>query len=68
MIWAFFHIDLDPSFLSVLDGITGIVDVSEGMFGNQRSTGWIEKGLPLVDLKDAADAYDAARDTWAATN
>lgn len=50
------------------NGITGIVDVSEGMFGNQRGTGWIEKGLPLVDLKDAADAYDAARDTWAATN
>ncbi len=37
-------------------GMTGIKDVSEGMVGGPRGTGWIKTGLPL---QDAHTAYDA---------
>ncbi len=44
---------------SVLDqnGITGVVDVSEGMLGNTRGAGWIAQGLPVVTADVAIGAY-----------
>ena len=36
------------------NGITGVWDVSEGMMGNNRGPGWIERGMPVVNL-DAAE-------------
>lgn len=41
------------------NGITGVIDVSEGMMGNHRGKGWIAKGLPVVDLDTAQAALDA---------
>jgi len=40
------------------NGITGVRDVSEGMFGNGRAPGWIARDLPIVD---AAVAFEAGR-------
>ncbi|WP_186826943.1 rhodanese-like domain-containing protein [Shimia ponticola] len=42
------------------NGITGVIDVSEGMFGNGKAPGWIERGLPVVSLEAAQAAYEAA--------
>lgn len=50
------------------NGIIGIVDVFEGMFGNQCGIGWIEKGFFLVDLKDVVDVYDVVCDIWVVMN
>ena len=41
------------------NGITDVVDVSEGMIGNQRGAGWIAKGLPVVGLSEAQSSLDA---------
>ncbi|MEP3199941.1 MAG: rhodanese-like domain-containing protein [Lentilitoribacter sp.] len=32
------------------NGLTGVADVSEGMFGNRNVPGWIKHGLPLFRL------------------
>lgn len=42
------------------NGITGIVDVSEGMIGNDKGAGWIARGLPVVSAETARAAYEAA--------
>lgn len=42
------------------NGILGVTDVSEGMFGNRNGPGWIKRGLPIVTLKQAQTEYDAA--------
>jgi len=42
------------------NGITGVADVSEGMFGNGTAPGWIERGLPTVSLAEAEAAYASA--------
>ena len=34
-------------------GITGVIDMSEGMMGNKRGPGWIARGLPIVSLEEA---------------
>ncbi|MGV6804468.1 MAG: rhodanese-like domain-containing protein [Ruegeria sp.] len=39
------------------NGIGGVVDVSEGMFGNGTNPGWIARGLPVVPARDALDNY-----------
>jgi hypothetical protein len=31
------------------NGVTGILDVSEGMAGGPNGKGWIPSGLPVVD-------------------
>lgn len=41
------------------NGITGISDVSEGMFGNDLGAGWIARGLPMSNLDQAISRYDA---------
>ena len=37
-------------------GYTGYVDVSEGMLGSPLGSGWIARGLPVVDLETALNA------------
>ena len=39
------------------NGFPDVVDVSEGMMGNTRGSGWIARGLPLITAKEARDAY-----------
>ena len=43
---------------SVLDenGMTGVLDVTEGMAGGPNGTGWIPSGLPIQDAREAYDA------------
>lgn len=38
------------------NGITGVLDVAEGMAGGPRGTGWIPQGLPVVPAQEAYDA------------
>ncbi|MGX9353932.1 rhodanese-like domain-containing protein [Roseobacteraceae bacterium S113] len=46
------------------NGIAGVADVSEGMFGNDRGAGWLARGLPVVSLSEAQVRFDAARAAW----
>lgn len=39
------------------NGFAGVIDVSEGMMGNQRGPGWIARKLPLISAKEAQAAY-----------
>ncbi len=41
------------------NGITGIIDVSEGMMGNPRGPGWIAHGMKTVPLAAALADYRA---------
>jgi len=38
------------------NGITGVLDVTEGMAGGPRGTGWIPSKLPVVSAQEAFDA------------
>ena len=42
------------------NGITGVIDVSEGMLGNTLGVGWLARGLPVVPADVAIDAYTQA--------
>lgn len=42
------------------NGITGVIDLSEGMMGNRRGPGWIKRGLKVVPIDEAQAEYDAA--------
>lgn len=44
------------SFLSQ-NGFDDVVDVSEGMMGNDRGPGWIARGMPLISSDEARMAY-----------
>lgn len=46
------------------NGIAGVADVSEGMFGNGTNAGWIARGLPVTSADQAIADYDAARAGW----
>lgn len=46
------------------NGIHGVADVSEGMMGNPRGPGWIARGMEVVPLDQATEAYDAAVKAW----
>jgi rhodanese-related sulfurtransferase len=41
------------------NGFPDVIDVSEGMMGNERGPGWIARGLPLITSDDAQAAYQA---------
>jgi rhodanese-related sulfurtransferase len=41
-------------------GVTGFLDLSEGMMGNPRGPGWLARGLPVVDAAAARASYEAA--------
>lgn len=46
------------------NGIHGVLDVSEGMFGNGQSVGWIARGLPVITVEEATTRLNAAKETW----
>ena len=39
------------------NGILGIINISEGMFGNGKAPGWIARDLPIVDVTVARNRY-----------
>jgi len=39
------------------NGFNDIVDVSEGMIGNDRGPGWIARGMPVISSEKAQMAY-----------
>ncbi len=39
------------------NGYPDVIDVSEGMMGNQRGPGWIARKLPLITSEEAQTAY-----------
>jgi rhodanese-related sulfurtransferase len=39
------------------NGFTDVIDVSEGMMGNDRGPGWIARGMPVISAEDAQNAY-----------
>lgn len=39
------------------NGLSGVFDISEGMFGNGDAPGWIARNLPIVDVSVARDRY-----------
>lgn len=43
------------------NGLTNVIDVSEGMFGNDTAKGWIARGLPIVDVQTAMSARPALK-------
>ncbi|MEY8120673.1 MULTISPECIES: rhodanese-like domain-containing protein [unclassified Falsihalocynthiibacter] len=47
---------------SVLEnnGLLGIIDISEGMFGNGKAPGWIARELPVVNVIIAHKKYTAS--------
>lgn len=46
------------------NGVTGVWDLSEGMFGNGNAPGWLARGLPVVTDSAAMAQYEAARAEW----
>ena len=46
------------------NGVEGVTDVSEGMFGNPSGEGWIARGLPVLSAEEALANYDKARMSW----
>ena len=46
------------------NGIHGVSDVSEGMFGNGQADGWIARGLPVITVEEAAKRFKTAKETW----
>lgn len=39
------------------NGLTGVIDISEGMFGNGTNPGWIAHKLPIVDATVAQTEF-----------
>ena len=46
------------------NGIDGVIDVSEGMMGNQRGPGWIARDMDIVPLDAALKTYEEATSGW----
>lgn len=46
------------------NGIVGVADVSEGMFGNGEAPGWMARGLPIVSSVEAMADYTRSRQAW----
>ena len=42
------------------NGITGVIDVSEGMHGNPSGPGWLARGMPVVSVEDAQKDFEAS--------
>ncbi|MGH1576182.1 MAG: rhodanese-like domain-containing protein [Planktotalea sp.] len=41
------------------NGLSNVIDVSEGMFGNGAAPGWIARKMPIIDEKTARANYTA---------
>ena len=46
------------------NGLTGVADISEGMFGNPSGDGWIARGLSVVSAEEALARYENAQASW----
>lgn len=46
------------------NGLTGVADVSEGMFGNRNGPGWLKHGLPVVSAEEALESYEKLQSSW----
>ncbi|MBO6919143.1 MAG: rhodanese-like domain-containing protein [Rhizobiaceae bacterium] len=46
------------------NGLTGVADISEGMFGNRNGPGWLKHGLPVVSASEALANYEKLQSTW----
>lgn len=46
------------------NGLSGIIDISEGMFGNRNGPGWLKHNLPTVSASEAMANYDKIQSTW----
>lgn len=42
------------------NGLSGVIDISEGMFGNGDAPGWIARDLPIVDVSVARDWHSTS--------
>lgn len=46
------------------NGLSGVADISEGMFGNRNGPGWIKHDLPIVSASEAMANYERLQSTW----
>ena len=46
------------------NGLTGVADISEGMFGNRNGPGWLKHGLPVVSASEALENYERLQSSW----
>ena len=46
------------------NGLTGVADISEGMFGNRNGPGWLKHGLPVVSASEALANYEKLQSSW----
>lgn len=46
------------------NGLIGVADVSEGMFGNRNGPGWLKHDLPVVSAKEALANYEKLQSSW----
>lgn len=46
------------------NGVSGVFDISEGMFGNGSAPGWIARSLPIIPLEEAMENYTVASQSW----
>ncbi|MGV6840633.1 MAG: rhodanese-like domain-containing protein [Planktomarina sp.] len=46
------------------NGIHGVADISEAMFGNGKDPGWVARGLPVVSMTEAMQDYEKAQRSW----
>lgn len=46
------------------NGLSGVIDVSEGMLGNGTAPGWLERGMPVVSAQEASRAFEEVQATW----
>ncbi|MEO9603297.1 MAG: rhodanese-like domain-containing protein [Lentilitoribacter sp.] len=46
------------------NGLTGVADISEGMFGNRNGPGWLKHNLPIVSASEAMANYERLQSTW----
>lgn len=42
------------------NGLEGVIDITEGMFGNGKAPGWIARNLPIQNVKAARQNHLAA--------
>jgi rhodanese-related sulfurtransferase len=42
------------------NGLEGVIDITEGMFGNGKAPGWIARNLPIQNVEAARQNHLAA--------
>lgn len=54
----------DVTYFLKQNGLTGIIDISEGMLGNSSGAGWIARALPIVSANEAIANYEIVQKSW----